>query len=109
MRAILPLLKKDWDSPEELAEAMILTIDRVRNSRVSYVGVVQIGGTGGTMPLYVGVGPYPGRKSAQAALVRHPAVGDETLCRGTAVVPIYSQGGYEQLLTNLDNFRTKKS
>lgn len=99
VKALLPLLQQDWESPEELAAALIAELDSVRASRISYVGVLQIGGAKG---IYVGLGPYPGIASAERALMRHPAVSDRTLVTGAVIVPVETPEGFENRLKELD-------
>ena len=108
VRAILPLLEQDWEDwldeksgnitpgQDRLAEAIILTLDRIRASRTSYVPVLQIGGAKG---IYVGMGPFPGRQSAINALKKHPAFGEAS---GVVVVPVLTAEGYEKQLRDLD-------
>lgn len=99
VKALLPLLRQDWESPEDLAEALILELDNVRASRTSYVGVLQLFGPKG---IYTAVGPYPGIKSAQRALTQHPAFQDETLVTGAIIVPVENPAGFEKRLKELD-------
>lgn len=87
VRALAALLELDWETPEELAKALIEELDRVRVDKTSYIAVMQFGTE---KPFYVGLGPYPGRKSAQAALLRHPSVGMAT---ARAIVPVMSPQG----------------
>lgn len=97
VKALTPLLEQDWETPEALAEALILELDNVRASRTSYVGVLQVLGA-----IYTGVGPYPGVRSAQKALMNHPAMGDETLVTGAIVIPIETPEGFEKRIKELD-------
>lgn len=119
VRALVPLLEQDWkdeyrvtyDSSgnevgelvatgqERLAEALIVALDEVRASRVSYIGVVRIGGRGG---FSMAIGPFPGRRSAEAALARHPAIMDRTLVTGAAVIPVETPLGFARRLKDLD-------
>jgi hypothetical protein len=96
VKAIEDLLLQDWETPELLAATIIDTLDQVRATKTRYVGVMQFGRT---HPFYMGVGPYPGRKSAQNALVRHPAASEAT---ALAVVPMMSDEGFKALLEDLD-------
>lgn len=90
VRALVPLLEQDWETPEELAEGLIRALDTVRAERTSFVAVMQFGLES---PLfYAGLGPYPGYKSAQAAVLRHPGA---TMASVIAVVPIMSPDGLE--------------
>jgi hypothetical protein len=118
IKALLPLLEQDWDDwenprtgrvisgQERLIEALILELDRVRESRTSYVGVLQIGGKRG---IYTGLGPFPGIKSAEAALMKHPAISDPTLVSGAVIVPIQTPEGFEARIKELDLPTNKKA
>lgn len=92
VRALVALLEQDWETPEELAKALILELDDVRASKTSYVAVMQFGTE---KPFYVGLGPYPGRKTAEAAIRRHPSAGMAT---ARAIVPVMSATGLTQHL-----------
>lgn len=111
IKALRPLLEQNWDDytnprtgrtisgEDRLIEALILELDRVREDRISYVGVLQIGGAKG---IYTGIGPFPGIKSAESALSKHPAFLDPTLVSGVVVVPIQTPEGFEARLKELD-------
>lgn len=111
VKALLPLLEQDWPDEENpktgkvtpgvvrLASALIEELDKVRASRVSYVGVLQVGGKKG---IYTGIGPFPGQRSAEKALAAHPAFGDPTLCTGAAIVPVETPEGFAQRIKELD-------
>lgn len=93
-KAIVSLLRMDWEDVEDLAHALIQELDKVRAGRTSYIGVMQFGGAD-RKPFYVGIGPYPGQKSAEKALLSHPAVFEAT---ARAVVPVIGPEGFEELL-----------
>lgn len=97
VKALVPLLEQDWGSPEELATALIATLDQERASRVSYVGVIKIGTD--KLPVWLGLGPYPGHRSAESAVNRAL-----TAYEGHAyvVVPIVSPEGLESVFATLD-------
>lgn len=96
VRALVPLLEQEWDSAEQLAEALIRALDEARASRVSYVGVAKFPvGDGSQGHWYYAVGPYPGRKSAEKALRGDPAA---SLATALAVVPLTSPEGLERRL-----------
>jgi hypothetical protein len=97
VRALTPLLEQDWETPEQLAEALILALDGVRGDRTSYVGIMQFGSKDGAV-WYAGIGPYPGQKSAVSALRRHPGA---SLAHRCAVVPILSPEGFVALLKDV--------
>jgi hypothetical protein len=93
VKALTPLLEEDWDSPEELAEALIRKLDEVRTSRTSYVWVAQFGPPKmGGLTWYSGAGPYPGQKSAERAAKGFPGA---ELASAVAVVPILTPEGLE--------------
>lgn len=98
VKALVPLLERDWDSPEELAKALIETLDETRASRTTYIGVAQYGDVPGTV-WYAGVGPWPGRKSAERALKGDPAA---SLATALAVVPLTSPEGLRERLERVD-------
>ena len=87
VKALAGLLRMDWESEESLAKALIEELDRVRIDKTAYIGVMQFGRE---RPFYAGIGPYPGRKSAENALQRHPAAPEALVC---AVVPVMSPEG----------------
>lgn len=93
VRALVPLLEQNWETPEALAEELIRTLDQTRADKTSYVAVMQFGTE--KTPWYAGVGPYPGERSARNAVSRHPGA---TLAYRIAVVPIMSPEGLEQHL-----------
>jgi hypothetical protein len=97
VKALVPLLEQDWESPQELASALIATLDQVRASRVSYVGVVRIGSN--ERRWFLGLGPYAGQRSAEKAVK-----GLLTTVEGSAyvVVPLWSEEGLEGRLAALD-------
>lgn len=98
VKALVPLLQADWESPEELSEALIARLDEERASRTSYVAVLRIGGAAGKA-INVGMGPFPGAQSAKNALKAHPALG---MASAAVVVPILSPQGYERQMRALD-------
>lgn len=95
-KALVALLEQDWETPEVLAEALIDALDEVRARKTRYVGVMQIGQA---KPIYAGVGPFPGAKSAENALRAHPAAG---MAYKLAVVPVTSPKGLTLALSELD-------
>lgn len=96
VKALVPLLEQDWETPEALAEALIGALDQVRADRTSYVAVMQFGDKS---VFYAGLGPYPGARSAKAAVLRHPSAG---MAYKIAVVPMTSPEGLKGLLTDID-------
>lgn len=96
VRKLVPLLKADWESPEHLAQALVEELDNFRADKTSYVGVMQFGGgESGSTPFYVGLGPYPGYKSALNALRSHPAA---PMALKSAVVPMMNAEGLREHL-----------
>ena len=100
VKALVPLLEQDWDSPEALAEGLIRKLDEVRASRTSFVWVAQFGAPRMLGSIwYAGAGPYPGWKTAQRAAEGFP--GNE-LATAIAVVPILSPEGLERRIQETD-------
>lgn len=98
IKALVPLLLEDWETPEDLAKAVIGHLDKARAERGFYVGVLQFGYKA-TPPIYLGLGPYPGQKSAARAVAGHPASG---MALGRAVVPVTTPAGLAAQLKELD-------
>lgn len=98
VRALTPLLEQDWETPELLAEALVLALDEVRASRVSYFVTIQHGLKDGNC-VYTGMGPYPGYKSALRALEKRGlAQGFEA----GVIVAVETPEGFERRLRDLD-------
>jgi hypothetical protein len=93
VKALRPLLERDWEQEDDLIEALILALDEVRASRTSYVGIIQIG------QITLGVGPYPGRRSAENALSRHPGM---SMATGAAIASIETPEGFDRMMKELD-------
>ena len=109
IKALVPLLMEDWPDEEildaegvvidmkpgveRLAEALIRQLDETRASRTSYIAVMQFGTNGNVW--YSGLGPYPGRKSAERDVSRDPGA---SLADKIAVVPLTSAEGLEARL-----------
>lgn len=100
IKALVRLLEQEWESPQQLADALIRELDNTRASRTTYVGVMQFpyGGTSGAW--YAGVGPYPGRKSAEKALRGDPSA---SLARAMVVVPLTSPDGLRERIAKYDS------
>lgn len=96
IKALVPLLEQDWETPEDLATALIQQLDQTRADRKSYIAVMQYGGQGQPGQVwYVGLGPYAGSASARNAASKHPGAGMAT---AIAVVPVTSEAGFDLLL-----------
>jgi hypothetical protein len=96
IKALVPLLEQDWESPEALAKALIGELDKARAERGFHVGVLQFGER---IPIYVGLGPYAGIKSAERAVAAHPSA---AMAVGVAVVPVTTPAAMTKLLSELD-------
>lgn len=96
VKALTPLLIQDWPSPEELAAALITTLDQTRADRTSYVSVAQFGFQ--SPVYYVGLGPYPGMASARKAVTGHPGY---SLATKIVTVPLLSPAGLTTLLNRV--------
>ena len=94
--ALVPLLEQDWETPEVLAEALIQALDQARASRTSYVAVMQMAME---QPVwYIGLGPYPGAKSARNAVLKHPGA---SMAKKIAVVPMVNEEGLQKLIRDV--------
>lgn len=87
INALVDLLEQDWETPEELAKALIKALDEARTDRTTYVGVMVFGPHFATA-----IGPYSGAKSADNALKKHPGA---TIARHVSVVPLMSPEGVD--------------
>lgn len=85
----------EYETAEECAKAIIKWLDDDRAKRTSYVGVMQFGKG---PAFYVGLGPYPGRASAEKAVTSHPAAGEAFKI---GIVPVTSPEGLAKQLADL--------
>lgn len=104
VKALLPLLRQDWESEEDLAAALIVALDESRVGRTSYVGVIQHGLNG--KAVYMGMGPYPGRKTAVKALQER---GIDREHERAVVVPIMTPERFVEVMKNLDTRPEQKA
>lgn len=95
IQAAVELLEQDWETPEQLAEELIRTIDRARSDRTMYIAVMQFGSGQPARPFYLAIGPYAGRRSAQRAAESFPAA---TEAHRIVVIPLTNQAGVEARL-----------
>lgn len=98
IKALVPLLQQDWESPEKLAEGLIKALDTARADRKLHAAVVQYGSPEGSV-FYDAVGPIAGKVSAQKALEK--MLYKSIVCKG-AVVPLRSMEGFEALMAEVD-------
>lgn len=96
IKALVPLLEQDWETPEELAKALIETLDDVRAARTTYIGVMQFGEG---PAWYAATGPWPGSRSAAKALQSDPAA---SLAHRAVVVPLLSPDGLKRRIEETD-------
>lgn len=96
VEAVLPLVEANWDEVADLVEAVIDALDEVRAEKITYAAVMQMSTED---PWYLGLGYYPGEKSARAAVEKHPAAG---MAKAIAVVPVRSPRGLKLLLDQTD-------
>lgn len=89
----------DFETAEDAAKAIIQWLDEDRAKRTSYVAVMQFGEG---PAFYVGLGPYPGVKSAVNAAESHPAAGEAFK---VVVVPMSSPEGVEKMKRELDEYK----
>lgn len=92
IKALVDLLEQDWETPEVLAEALAKALDEARAERTTYVAVMQFGTN---VPIYLGLGPFAGAKSASNAASKFPGA---TLAHRIAVVPMMNDEGITQKL-----------
>lgn len=90
---------EEYETPEDAAKAIIKWLDEDRAKRTSYVAIMQFG-VGPSF--YVGLGPYPGQKSAEKAALSHPAAGE---AHKIVVVPTTSPEGVERMKQEIDVYR----
>lgn len=95
IKALVALLQDDWDSPESLAKACIEALDDARIDRTLYVAVMQFNDK---PPVYMGLGPYPGARSAKAAVSAFPGA---SVARAIGIVPLLSSLGVEAKLREI--------
>jgi hypothetical protein len=90
INALVDLLEQDWETPEELAKALVKALDEARTDRTTYVGVMVFG------PHFAAaIGPYAGATSARNAVKKFPGA---TVAKQIAVIPLTSAEGVEQRL-----------
>lgn len=88
--ALVELLEQDWETPEDLAKAIIKALDEARTERTTYIAVMVFG------PHFsLAMGPYAGATSARNAVMKFPGA---TVAKTVAVVPLVSSEGVEQRL-----------
>ena len=90
INALVELLEQNWETPEELAKALIGALDKARTDRTTYVAVMVFG------PKFAhALGPYSGAKTAQNAVKKFPGA---SVAKQVAVIPLTSSEGVEQWL-----------
>lgn len=94
MNAIAPLLEEEWEDAEDLVNAVVAALDKARMDRTRYVAVMQFGTEDGKC-FYLGLGPFPGVKSARKAAERHPGA---SAAHKIVVVPVTSPEGMDRML-----------
>ena len=94
------LLLADYESPEAAAKEIIAWLDQDRAKRKQYLAVMQFGERPGNC-FYIGLGPYPGWKSAEKAARSHPAAGE---AYKIAIVPTINAAGLAEVLRNIDTY-----
>lgn len=98
IRALVPLLEQDWESPEKLAEALIKALDKARAGRKLHAAVVQYGDGAGSV-FYDAVGPIAGKTTAQKVLGK--MLYKSIVSKG-AVVPLRTEEGFDALMAEVD-------
>lgn len=90
IEALVELLEQDWETPEELAKALIKALDEARTERTTYVAVMVFG------PKFaMAMGPYAGATSARNAVAMFPGA---SVAKQIGVVPLTSAEGIEARL-----------
>lgn len=90
VNALVELLEQDWETPEELAKALIKALDEARTNRTTYVAVMVFG------PHFASaIGPYAGATSARNAVKKFPGA---SVAKQVAVIPLTSAEGVEEKL-----------
>ena len=92
---MVALLEQDWETPEELAKALIVALDKARAGRTTYIGVMQFGPTSNEGVFYHGLGPYAGVTSALRAVQKFPGA---SVAQRIAIVPVTNDEGLDQKL-----------
>ena len=88
--ALVELLEQNWETPEELAKALIKTLDEARTHRKTYIALMVFGDKFATA-----IGPYSGARSARNAVTKFPPA---SIAKRVVVVPLTSQEGVEAAL-----------
>lgn len=81
---------------EEVTGLIIEALDTARAEKITYAAVMQMSTSD---PWYLGLGYYPGEKSARNAIEKHPAAG---MAKAIATVPVRSPKGLALLLAETD-------
>lgn len=90
VNALVELLEQDWETPEELAKALIKRLDEARADRTTYIAVMVFG------PHFSSaIGPYAGATSARNAVKKFPGA---AVAKQIAVLPLTSAEGVEERL-----------
>lgn len=96
VRALVEVLEAEgWETPEQVAEACILALDKARADRTLHVAVMQFGEA---QPFYLGLGPFPGVKSARKAVTSYPGA---TEAYKIVVVPMLNEAGIDAMLKDV--------
>lgn len=95
IQAMVSLLEADWETPEELAKALIVALDKARAQRTTYVAVMQFGPSSGGGVFYHALGPYAGVTSARNAVSRFPGA---SVAHRIVIVPLTNDEGLDQRL-----------
>lgn len=98
IKALVKLLQQDWESPEALAKALIVELDKSRGSRKLFAAVAQYGDPSGSV-FYDAVGPVAGATSARNLLGK--MLYKSVVSKG-AVVPLRNLEGFEAHMAEVD-------
>lgn len=95
-KALVEILESgDYDSPEDMAKALVEKLDTLRADDITYTVVREWG------PVYFGYGPYPTRNAAQKAIEK--GLAGITGMGRVAIVPLYSPKHVADKLAEVDD------
>ena len=88
IEALVELLEQSWETPEELAKALVKALDEARTERTTYIALMVFGDKFATA-----IGPYAGARSAQNAVKKYPGA---SVAKFVTVVSLTSAEGVEE-------------
>lgn len=99
-KALVELLtSENFDTPEDMATALVSRLDALRSEDVTYSIVTEYAGS---QPMYVGIGGFATKNQAmkfvEGGKVGIPGMGKK------AIVPLYDRNRIQQRLDELDTY-----